>query len=120
MTTSKNLIQEWIHTYNTGDAEKLAGFYHEEAVNERVSGHIAKGKQAIKDLYKEEFSAVRMQCEIESLHQDLPWIILEWKDSFGLRGCVFFRVTEGKILQQRSYWDTLNYAKNYNLPSSIH
>lgn len=118
--TAKELITAWISAYNTGNAPELAEFYHEDAVNDRVSSHTVKGKQSIRKLYEEEFATARMQCEIEHLHFDTPWVILEWKDSFGLRGCVFFKIADNKIIHQRSYWDTLSYAKSYDLPSSIH
>lgn len=117
---ARELITSWIAAYNEGNAETLATFYHEEAVNDRISSHTVKGRKAIEQLYEEEFTTARMHCEIEHLHEDTPWVILEWKDTFGLRGCVFFHITDGKIRHQRSYWDTLSYARSYNLPSSIH
>lgn len=117
---AKELITAWLSSYNSGNASELSEFYHEEALNDRVSSHTVKGKKAIRELYEEEFATARMHCEIEHLHEDGQWVILEWKDAFGLRGCVFFRIAAGKIVHQRSYWDTLSYAKSYDLPSSIH
>lgn len=117
---AKAIITQWITTYNSGNADALAAFYHEEAINDRVAGPSVRGRAAIKALYEEEFATARMHCEVAHLHEDLPWVILEWKDAFGVRGCVFFQITENKIAHQRSYWDSLSYAKSYNLPTSIH
>lgn len=116
----KEIAREWLQHYNSGDAGALAGFYHREAVNDRVASHSVQGVEAIKALYEEEFNTTRMECEIEHLHEDGPWVILEWKDALGFRGCVFFKIEDQKIVHQRSYWDTLGYMQHYNLPSSIH
>jgi hypothetical protein len=37
---------------------------------------------------------------------DGDWAALEWIDPDGLRGCGFFHVRGGLIVQQRGYWDS--------------
>ncbi len=44
------------------------------------------------------------------------WVILEWKDPLGLRGCGFFQIKDDKIIFQRGYWDKLSFLKQHNLP----
>lgn len=47
-------------------------------------------------------------CAIENLFQDGDWIILEWCNPGGQRGCVLFQIVDGKIVQERPYGDRLN------------
>ena len=44
------------------------------------------------------------------------WVILEWKDPLGLRGCGFFQIIDEKIKFQKGYWDKLSFLKLHNLP----
>ncbi len=113
----KNFIVKWVEAFNNGDAEVLAEFYSESAVNHQVANAPVIGKEAIKKMFIDEFSKAKMVCIIENIFEDGQWAILEWKDPLGLRGCGFFHVINEKIVLQRGYWDKLSFLKIHNLPT---
>ena len=112
----KQLLQQWVETFNQGDAEKIANYYAEDAVNHQVANEPMIGKSAIKKMFTDEFAAAKMVCIIENIFQDGDWAILEWKDPVGLRGCGFFQFKDGLIVFQRGYWDKLSFLRAHNLP----
>ena len=114
----KELVRSWVEAFNRRDADGLAAFYEEEAVNHQVAESPVKGREAIRDMFKTGFAAAEMVCIVESLFQDGEWAILEWRDPKGLRGCGFFHVRNGKIAFQRGYWDKLSFLKSHGLPPS--
>ncbi|MEM7108133.1 MAG: ester cyclase [Bacteroidota bacterium] len=114
--TPKKLISKWVELFNQGDANSLADLYHEKAINHQVAYDPIEGKEAILQMFTDEFAAAEMTCLVENLFQDGEWVILEWKDPLGLRGCGFFHVVNGKIKFQRGYWDRLSFLKQQGLP----
>jgi len=112
----KELTKNWVKAFNKGDANEIAEFYHEDAINHQVANELIEGKKAIRAMFTEEFNAAEMTCLIENIFEDGEWAILEWKDPLGLRGCGFFQVVGGKIKFQRGYWDKLSFLKMHNLP----
>lgn len=64
-------------------------------------------------------SRADMICIIENIFEDGNWVILEWKDPLGLRGCCFFQIQNGKIIFQRGYWDKISFLRMHNLPIPI-
>ncbi|HBM14961.1 MAG TPA: steroid delta-isomerase [Lentisphaeria bacterium] len=112
----KKLINKWVETFNNAEADALAEFYAESAVNHQVANEPIIGKQAIKKMFIKEFSQAKMVCIIENIFEDGEWGILEWKDPIGLRGCGFFHILNGKIIFQRGYWDKLSFLRANNLP----
>ena len=112
----KELIKEWISLFNQGDAHKLSELYHEHAVNHQVANEPVEGKDAIRQMFFNEFSKAEMICIPENIFEDGVWAILEWKDPLGLRGCGFFHIVDNKIKFQRGYWDKLSFLKLHNLP----
>lgn len=112
----KQLMEKWVNTFNEGDAVKMSEFYHEDAINHQVTGQPVVGKMAIREMFKSEFSQADMTCIVENLFEDNDWVILEWKDPLGLRGCGFFHIVNGKIKFQRGYWDKLSFLRQHNLP----
>lgn len=111
----KELVQKWVEIFNEGDANKIAELYHEDAINHQIANEPIKGKEAIKEMFAEEFGTADMHCIIENIFEDGEWAILEWKDPLGLRGCGFFQVIDGKIKFQRGYWDKLSFLKMHGL-----
>jgi hypothetical protein len=111
----KAFISEWVVAFNEGNAEKLAAFYSDEAINHQVADEPVLGKEAIKKMFREEFSKAKMVCIIENIFEDGEWGILEWKDPLGLRGCGFFHIVNDKIIFQRGYWDKLSFLKLHGL-----
>ena len=114
--TPATLVRKWVDTFNAGDADTLAEFYAETAVNHQVAESPITGKAAIRAMFKREFARADMICIVENIFQDGDWAILEWKDPLGLRGCGFFQVREGKIVFQRGYWDKLSFLRAHDLP----
>jgi hypothetical protein len=110
------LVRKWVELFNEGDADALAEMYHHDAVNHQVANEPVKGKQAIHRMFSNEFRNADMTCIIENIFVDGDWAILEWKDPNGLRGCGFFRFSDGKINFQRGYWDRLSFLRLHNLP----
>lgn len=114
--TLKNIIKKWVDAFNSADAAALADLYSEDAVNHQVMFEPVKGKTAIRTMFKEEFARTGMTCIPEQVLQDGEWVILEWKDPLGLRGCGFFRIMDEKIVFQRGYWDRLSFLRQHNIP----
>lgn len=112
----KELIYNWVETFNKADALKISEFYHHDAINHQVANEPIKGKEAIKRMFEKEFANAKMVCIIENVFEDGEWAILEWKDPLGLRGCGFFHIVENKIKFQRGYWDKLSFLRQHNLP----
>ena len=116
----KTIVKAWVETFNRGDADQLAAFYAEDAINHQVSNEPVVGRAAIRAMFKREFANAKMVCDIENLFEDGQWAILEWRDPLGLRGCGFFQINEdGKIAFQRGYWDKLSFLKLHGLPTEI-
>jgi limonene-1,2-epoxide hydrolase len=112
----KAVVQAWVEAFNRADADALASFYAEEAVNHQVAETPVEGREAIRRMFREGFEAATMVCLVENLFEDGEWAILEWRDPLGLRGCGFFHVVEGRIAFQRGYWDKLTFLRQHNLP----
>jgi len=112
----KELVEKWIEIFNSGNADQIAELYHEDAINHQVTNEPVEGREAIKQMFADEFAAADMTCIIENIFEDSDWAILEWKDPLGLRGCGFFQVIDGKIKFQRGYWDKLSFLRKHNLP----
>lgn len=113
---AKELIKKWVEIFNSGNSEKIAELYHEDASNHQVANEPINGKAAIKEMFTNEFAAAKMVCIVENIFEDGEWAILEWKDPKGLRGCGFFQVIDGKIKFQRGYWDKLSFLRMHKLP----
>jgi hypothetical protein len=114
--TPKELLLKWIEAFNQGNAEQIAEFYAENAVNHQVANNPVVGKSAIYNMFRDEFALAKMLCIPENIFEDGEWAILEWKDPLGLRGCGFFHIIHDKIVFQRGYWDKLSFLKIHSLP----
>jgi limonene-1,2-epoxide hydrolase len=112
----KELVQAWVAAFNRADADGLATFYAEDAVNHQVAEGPVEGRAAIREMFARGFATAEMICIPENIFEDGDWAILEWHDPKGLRGCGFFQVQGGKILLQRGYWDKLSFLRLHNLP----
>lgn len=112
----KVLIMKWVEAFNQGDADLIAEFYADDAVNHQVANEPVCGKSSILNMFREEFAMAEMVCIPENIFEDGEWGMLEWKDPLGLRGCGFFHVVSDKIVFQRGYWDKLSFLKIHALP----
>lgn len=112
----RELVLAWVDAFNRGDADEVAGFYADDAVNHQVANEPVAGRDAIREMFAREFAAAEMVCIPEQLFEDGEWAILEWRDPLGLRGCGFFHVVDGRIAFQRGYWDRLSFLRLHGLP----
>ena len=112
----KKIVAAWVEAFNRGDADEMAGFYAEDAINHQVTRDPVEGRTAIRDMFATDFAEAEMVCIPENIFEDGDWAILEWKDPLGLRGCGFFRISNNKITFQRGYWDKLSFLKVHGLP----
>lgn len=112
----KEVLEKWLEAFNEGNAERISQLYHSDAINHQVANAPVEGIDAIREMFREEFNTADMVCIPENIFEDGEWAILEWKDPHGLRGCGFFRVSDGKIKFQRGYWDKLSFLRLHNLP----
>lgn len=114
--SQKDIIIQWVDCFNRGDVDGLMKLYHPDAVNHQVAMEPMNGQEAIRKMFQSEFGRAEMVCIIENLFEDGQWLILEWKDPLGLRGCGFFQIESGKIKFQRGYFDMLSFLRQQNLP----
>ncbi|KEI71665.1 nuclear transport factor 2 family protein [Endozoicomonas elysicola] len=112
----RDVVAAWVEAFNKADAELVASFYADDAINHQVANDEIVGKVAIRSRFEQEFATAEMVCIVEHIFQDRDWAILEWKDPLGLRGCGFFQIKNGKIVFQRGYWDKLSFLRQHGLP----
>ena len=112
----RELVESWVKAFNRGDAGEMAQFYHDDAINHKITQELVVGKAAIDLMFEKEFAVAEMVCIKENIFEDGEWAILEWRDSLGLRGCGFFKITDDKIKFQRGYWDKLSFLRQHGLP----
>lgn len=112
----REIVVKWLQAFNESDVEKLAGMYHEDAINHQVITDPVVGREAIRKMFYDGFSLAPMVCIPENIFEDGDWAILEWRDPLGLRGCGFFQIQNDQIIFQRGYWDKLTFLKQNGLP----
>ena len=116
----KQILLAWIEAFNKADVNGLATLYRDDAINHQVANEPVQGKDSIAKMFEQEFAAAEMVCIPENIFEDGEWVIMEWKDPKGLRGCGFFQIVDNKIKLQRGYWDRLSFMKLYqnDLPAA--
>lgn len=116
MSEAKNIVKSWVKAFNAGDVDRLVSFYDEDAINHQVAYQPLRGRHAIREMFKREFARATMVCVVESLFEDGHWVILEWSDPIGVRGCGFFQIKNGLIVFQRGYFDQLSFLRAQGIP----
>ncbi len=114
--TPKDMLLNWVDTFNRNDAEALSKLYREDATNHQVVTDPIVGRDAIYENFAKEFSEAEMVCVLENIFQEGEWAMMEWKDPKGFRGCGFFNFIGDEIAFQRGYMDSLSFRKANNLP----
>ena len=114
--TPRALVELWIDRFNAADAAGLAVLYTEDATNHQVAQEPVAGRAAIQAMFAREFANAKMVCIPDAIHDAGDVIALEWRDPYGVRGCGFFTVRDGRIAFQRGYWDKLSFLKAHGLP----
>ena len=113
--TPRELIEAWVEAFNARDVERLAAFYRDDAVNHQMPETPVTGRAAIRAMFAEGFALAEMVCIPVSIFADGEWGMLEWRDPLGLRGCGFFHIVDGLIVEQRGYWDKLSFLRLHRL-----
>jgi len=112
----RQVVSNWVSAFNRGDADEMASFYAEDAINHQVVQEPMEGRDAIREMFAREFNRAAMVCQIENIFQDGDWAILEWTDPEGLRGCGFFKIVSDQIVFQRGYFNELSFLRAQGLP----
>ncbi|WP_447964333.1 YybH family protein [Nitrospira sp. Ecomares 2.1] len=74
--TPSAIVRAWVEAFNRADAEALAGFYTEDAVNHQVANDQVVGRAAIHKMFEEEFAKAEMCCIVERIFEIDDWAIL--------------------------------------------
>jgi steroid delta-isomerase-like uncharacterized protein len=127
----EEVMKRWLEAFNTRNARMGADLYHEDAtIIQQAFGFQLKGKDEIyKDL--EQFFRHNPDNETHLVNLVISgeWAALEWSGRatfyahpgqkgvpFELNGCGFFRIVDGKIKEQRGYFDKATWFKQVGLP----
>jgi ketosteroid isomerase-like protein len=73
----KQLVQEWVRRFNSGDIDGLAVLYATDATNHQVVMEPLHGRAAIRKMFEVEFGRATMTCIAENVFEDGDWAILE-------------------------------------------
>ena len=65
----KELIKAYVEAFNRSDADALANFYSETAINHQVANSPVEGRDAIRQMFVEEFSTANMSRS----RQEFSW-----------------------------------------------
>lgn len=134
MKTASEVVREWAAAFHRHDAKGAAALYHEDATNHQLAaGEPAVGRAAILATFENFFRAFPdSYTRVENVFAEGEWALLEWSGggtwrgdyggaqangkSFTLRGCGVFHVVNGKIQQQRGYWDKATWFRQLGIP----
>ncbi len=111
----RELVKNGVLAFNRADADEVGKYYTEDAVNHQVVQEPVIARNAIKEMFAQDFGRATMACEIDNTFQDGDWAILEWKDPKGLRGCGFFHIVDDHIVFQRGYFNELSFLRQQDL-----
>lgn len=110
------LVNKYVDAFNDVDIETLTDLYAIDAINHQVVADPVVGKEAIGKMLNYELLKTPMVCIVENIFENNEWVVLEWKEPKGFRGCEVFHIVDGKIKLQRGYYDTLSFLKEHSLP----
>jgi|SRR6516162_5088090 hypothetical protein len=79
----RELVERWVDAFNPADADALAAFYAEDAVNHQVAEHPVHGRAAIREMFPSEFALTKMSCIPEHIFEDGEWAISRVARSVG-------------------------------------
>ena len=125
----------WIEAFTARDADRVASFYHDNAVNWQVADEPVVGKENIRIMTAQFFASFPDSYgSVENIMADGDWAAWEWigggtflndlgpisatGKTFEIRGCGFFHIVDGKIRYQRGYWDKVSWYTQIGVPLS--
>src|SRR5262245_56936813 len=76
----RQLDSAWVEAFNRADADALAGFYADDAVNHQVAESPVQGRAAIREMFASGFASMKMVCIVENIFEEGEWAILELRD----------------------------------------
>lgn len=113
--TPKETVLKYVDAFNEVDIAGLTALYAEDAVNHQVVADPIVGRDAIGEMLQYELIKTPMVCIVENIFENGEWVVLEWKEPLGFRGCEVFQIVDGKIKLQRGYYDTNSFNKEHGL-----
>ena len=66
----KEILQRWVEYFNQYDYERLGELYAEDCINHQTPNGIVKGKDNIKNMFKNEFEQFEMVCIVENIFEE--------------------------------------------------
>jgi ketosteroid isomerase-like protein len=63
----KDIVGAWVDAFNRADAEALAAFYEDNAINHQVAEEPVEGREAIREMFANGFARTAMVCIIENV-----------------------------------------------------
>lgn len=127
----REVMMTWLRAFNQRDAELGASVYHEDATAIQMAfGFTLNGrKEILEDLKQFFIHNPDNETHLVNLLVDGEWASIEWSGRatffahphdkgkpFELRGCGFFRIVDGKIREQRGYFDKATWFRQVDLP----
>jgi steroid delta-isomerase-like uncharacterized protein len=121
--TPEQIAIHWISAYNAHDVAAATALYDENVTNLQLPwGKTVQGREAMRGVYLKIFQAFPdIRIEAENIVEEGGAVVVEWRfggtmrgefaghaptgRAFDMRGCEVFRVHDGKIREQRGYWD---------------
>lgn len=134
ISSPREVLQRWIDAFNARDPEAAAALYSVDAVNTQFAAvQPTVGRDQMLVGLREFFLAFPDSTTVPvGIYSDGEWAMVEWDGagtwhgpflglkptgrSFKLRGCGFFRIVNGLIVEQRGYWDKLTWFGQIGLP----
>ena len=112
-----HLIKQWVEHFNGGDVAACAALYAEDASLHVAFADPVESQAAIRAMFKAYFDAAPMHCIVKRMYTgDGGRVVLEWQDKVGLLGVNIYEIAEGRIREQRNYFDQLSFLRLNGLP----
>lgn len=131
MMSPKEVMEQWLIAFNSRNARMAADLYHEDCHSVQIAfGTPLIGREAVyQDLLQFFVHNPDSVTNKVNLMSDGEWAAIEWSGGgtffvtpdaegkpYKLRGCGFFRIVDGKIKEQRGYFDKATWFKQVGLP----
>lgn len=112
----REAVQAWVDAFNAVDVAKISDLYAEDATYHDMMQPVVTGRDAIREMFKQEFSQFQIFCIIDKIEGSGHWVTIDWRDPNGVQGCGYFEVKDGKITHQRGYWDKASFLMSFATP----
>lgn len=117
------LVDGWVAAYNRHDLDALLACYGDGIENTQLPwGKRVVGKEAMRAVYAKTFAAFPdIAIRVLAIVCDKDVVVLRWEfcgtmsgdfagtkptnKKFQMEGCEMFRIADGKVVEQRGYWD---------------